>query len=117
VVFPASALSRKGSRELAAALQGLDCELLVLGSAASDARLWQGLRVRQAGWASGWLGEAAVVVMPAHIEHSPRAALMAIAAGVPVIATRACGLDGQRGVDLVLEGDVAGLRAALQRFL
>lgn len=124
VVFAASALARKGACELAAALQGMPCRLRVWGSPSGDARLWQGIaQVEHMNWHGDALAGASVVVLPAHIEHAPRALLRAVAAGVPVVASTACGLArlcGARGVPgtrLVREvppGDVDALRTALQ---
>ncbi|WP_432729148.1 VanW family protein [Variovorax sp. W6] len=115
VVFAASALARKGARELAAALQGWPCRLRVLGSASDDARLWQGIgRVEHMNWRGDWLAGADVVVLPAHVEHAPRALLSAVAAGVPVVASTACGLGALGGVREIAPGDVEALRAALR---
>ena len=113
VVFAASALARKGAHELASALRGLPVRLRVLGSRSSDTSLWHGVEVEHAGYASDWLGRARVVVLPAHVEHAPRALLRAIAAGVPVIATSACGIDEMPGLQLVPAGDVDALRTAV----
>jgi glycosyltransferase involved in cell wall biosynthesis len=33
-----------------------------------------------------------MLILPAWVEHQPRIALRALSAGIPVIATRACGL-------------------------
>ncbi len=117
VVFPASALARKGACELAQAMRGLEARVRVLGSPSSDVSLWQGVQVEYSGYASDWIADADVVVLPAYIEHAPRAALRAVAAGIPVIATPACGLQGLPGVTLVPAGDVAALRAALRQAL
>lgn len=115
VVFAASALARKGARELAAALQGWPCRLRVLGSSSGDARLWQGIEpIQHMNWQSDWLAGASVVVLPAHVEHAPRALLRAVAAGVPVVASTACGLAGVPGVQEVAPGDIDALRTALQ---
>ncbi|WP_257885010.1 VanW family protein [Variovorax sp. RO1] len=115
VVFAASALARKGARELAAALQGWPCRLRVLGSPSDDARLWQGIEhIQHMNWQGDGLAGAAVVVLPAHVEHAPRALLRAVAAGVPVVASRACGLAGVPGVHEVAPGDIDALRTALQ---
>jgi len=113
IVFPASALARKGAYELAAALRGLPCRLRVLGTPSDDAQLWHGIAVEHSGYASDWLARADVVVLPAHIEHAPRAALAAIAAGIPVIATPACGLPPLSHIVSVPAGDIASLRHAL----
>ena len=52
-------------------------------------------------------------MLPAFVEHNPRALLRARAAGVPVIAARECGLPRMPGVSLVPAGDVSALSAAL----
>lgn len=113
VVFGASALGRKGLHELAAALQGWEGELWVLGSVAPDPVAWRGLKVRHLPYQGGWWRDAGVLVLPAHVEHAPRAALAALAAGVPVVASPACGIEGLPGVQTVAAGDVDGLRRAL----
>ena len=113
VVFAASALARKGAYELASALRGLPVRLRVLGARSSDASLWQGIEVEYAGYGSDWLGQARAVVLPAHVEHSPRALLRAIAAGIPVIATPACGIEAMPGLRLVPASDVDTLRLAI----
>ena len=115
VVLPASALARKGARELAAALRGSGWRLRVLGTPSTDASLWQGIALDTARDPRGdWLEGASVVALPAHVEHAPRAALRALAAGVPVVASTACGLAGLRGVRELSAGDIEGLRAALR---
>lgn len=117
LVFPASALARKGAYVLALALRGLACRVRVLGSRSDDLSLWAGLDVEHSGYAKDWLSRANAVVLPAYVEHSPRAALAAIAAGIPVVASSACGLDGLRGVTVVPDGNVAALHAALSEVL
>lgn len=114
VVLAASALARKGAYELAAALRGLRCRLRVLGSPSSDASLWHGIEVEHAGYAGDWIERASVVVLPAHVEHAPRALLQALAAGIPVVATPACGIDASAGLRLVPAGDVGALRSAIR---
>jgi hypothetical protein len=113
IVFPCSVLARKGSRELAEALQGLDVELLILGNTFDVPNTWQGIRVSRASHHGDWIDRATLVAMPAHVEHSPRAALRALAAGIPIIATPACGLDGLPNVHTIASGDAQALRAAI----
>jgi hypothetical protein len=117
VVLPSSALARKGAYELAEALRGWPCRLLVLGSRASDATLWQGIQVDHVPYVGDWPLHADVVVLPAHVEHSPRAALRALACGIPVVASPACGLQAMPSVTVVPAGDAAALRSALQNVL
>lgn len=117
IVLGASALGRKGVNELAQALQGHACEVWVLGSPASDPAVWGSLTVRASGYGGDWPRHASALVLPAHVEHAPRAALRALANGVPVVATPACGLEGLPGVVTVQPGDVVGLLAALRPWL
>ena len=116
VVFPASALARKGARELAEGMRRLGWRLLVLGTPAPDATLWEGIEVEHLAFDDRrWLERADVVALPAHVEHAPRALLAALAHGLPVVATRACGLPSSPGLHEIEAGDVDGLVAALER--
>jgi hypothetical protein len=116
VLFPASALGRKGAYELREAARGLEVELLVAGGAKEhDGDFWAGITARRL---DGAMPERlAAVVLPAIVEHQPRALLRALAAGIPVIATAACGLGDRPGVVTVPELDAAALREALERVL
>lgn len=115
VVFPASALPRKGALELAEALRTLGWKLVVLGTPASDPRLWQGVDVVHAPYRDrSWLQHADVVALPAHVEHSPRTLLLALAHSIPVVATAACGLPAQAGLTTIPAGEVPPLIAALR---
>jgi glycosyltransferase involved in cell wall biosynthesis len=51
------------------------------------------------------------------VEDQPRRFLVALAAGVPVIATPVCGIPARDGLVLVPEGDSAKLAAALRETL
>ena len=115
VAFPASALARKGAHELAQALRELGWRLLVPGTPSTDAALWRGIAVEHASWRDAtWMARADVVALPAHVEHAPRALLRALAHGLPVVATAACGLAAGAGVREVARGDVPALVAALR---
>ena len=120
IVFPASTLARKGWRELGTALQLLPAEpleLVVLGTVFQPANaappLPSHVQLRSLSHHDDWLQQADAVVLPAHVEHNPRALRAALAAGLPVIATAACGLPAQAGLTLVTEGDIQALAKAL----
>jgi hypothetical protein len=113
ILFPASALGRKGAYALRDAMQGLDGELVVTGRACEhDGEFWKGVRLRQTE-NGAWPEQVAAVVLPAIVDHQPRALLRAIAMGVPVIATEACGLGDMLGVTIVPAYDVSQLRSSL----
>jgi glycosyltransferase involved in cell wall biosynthesis len=78
---------------------------------------WDGLQVKPMLGEADWLRNATVVVLPAFVEHQPRRLLEAVARGVPVIASKACGL-GQLGVVAEVEsGDIESLRYEIERAL
>jgi hypothetical protein len=112
ILFPASTLARKGARDLREALSGLDLPLTLCGPLLEGDEFWKGHQVQRAG--KDWTNDAALVVLPAWVEHQPRRLLAALAAGIPVICTRSCGLPPQPGLSLIEEGDSASLRAAIR---
>ena len=61
------------------------------------------------------LAGCTALVIPAWIEHEPRLALRALASGVPVIASRACGLPAHPLLTEIDAGDVPSLVAAMRR--
>jgi hypothetical protein len=117
ILFPASPLGRKGAHALRDAVDGLDIDLVVTGRASEpDDPFWRNVSVRRLP-AGPWPDPIAAVVLPAVVEHQPRALLRAIALGIPVIATPACGIDEGPGVTLVPEDDAEALREALLQAL
>ncbi len=117
LTLAASALARKGAREVATVARQLGARVLILGSPPSDEALWSGIDWRCVGYSSPWLEETDVAVLPAYVEHQPRALLQALAAGVPVVASRACGLEPQAGWVEVEPGDIAALENAVRPWL
>jgi len=111
--LPCSPLGRKGIHELAAALEGTDHELLVLGHAREDAARdpLQKINWRTATLAN--LPTCDALILPAWIEHQPRLALRALALGIPVIATTACGLPNHPLLHTIAAPDTDEITAAL----
>lgn len=113
VLFPASALARKGAYALREALHGLDLDVIVAGRAQeSDGDFWGGVKARPLQGAE-WPRELAAVVLPALVEHEPRALLKALAHRLPVIATEECGLGATEGVRTVPAFNSESLRREL----
>jgi hypothetical protein len=117
IVFPGPTIARKGAYELRQAVRELDLEVMPLGRALEGADFWQGLRVAARPEEHAWLDQAAAIVQPAIVEDQPRPLLRALAAGVPVVATLACGIAPCPGLTLVPAGDGAALVLALARVL
>ena len=120
IAFPGPVIARKGAYELRAAARELDFEVMALGSALEGADFWRGVRLCAGSTGIGpeaWLRDVAAVVQPALIEDQPRRLLAALSAGVPVIATSACGISPRPGLALVPEGDAPRLAQALRDIL
>ena len=117
VVFPATTVGRKGAYELRAALRNLRAQITVNGPILEDTAFWDGFRMKRTPPGADWLSDATVVVLPAFVEHQPRRLLDAVARGVPVVASKACGLRRLEGVAEVETGDIASLRYEIERVL
>jgi hypothetical protein len=112
LAFPASTVGRKGAWELREALRllGRDVSLWVAGRPLEGPDFWRGLDVSEG---TACPARPDLFVLPAHVEHQPRALLAALARGIPVIASSACGLGELPGVLTVPAGDPSALRAAI----
>ena len=119
VAFPGPTAARKGAYALREVARECDLEVVLLGSELEGDDFWQGIRTRRVARDSGqnWLEGVAVVVQPALVEDRPRLLLAALAAGVPVIATPACGLGDFADVTSVPYGDAEALKVAILQSL
>lgn len=115
IVFPASTVGRKGCYELREAIRGLDIRLITLGPYIEEEDFWNGFDVLRGG--DDWLDVADLVVLPAFVEHRPRRLLRAAAAGIPVIASSACGVENVSGITSVPAGDSEALRREIGKVL
>jgi glycosyltransferase involved in cell wall biosynthesis len=114
IVFPGPSIARKGAHEVRAMALRLDLEVVLLGGDLEGAGFWAGLPVRHLPRGDrSWLHEASLVVQPSLVEEQPRALLAALAAGIPVIATPACGILPRLGVTLIPENDTEALVEAI----
>lgn len=109
--FPASTLGRKGAYELREVVRDLNLSATLTGPVLENADFWNGVAATRA--EGDRLGDGPVVVLPAWVEDQPRRLLRAIGAGVPVIASDACGLEGVPGVTIIPAGDASALRRAV----
>jgi hypothetical protein len=113
IVFPGPTVARKGAHVVRDAAIALGLEVIHLGAELEGPDFWRGVRTATAG---DWAGVGAVV-QPALVEDQPRRLLTALAAGIPVIATAACGLCPQPGLVLIPPDNPAALIAALNVLL
>jgi hypothetical protein len=111
ILFPASALARKGAYELREAAKTLGLTLHISGTTTEFEGFWGVVKTKQ--FDGDW-NKIGLVVLPAFIEHQPRTLLKAISRGIPVIASSACGLEGMNGVKTIEVGNTVQLANAIK---
>jgi VanW like protein len=114
--FPASPLGRKGIYELEEAVRQVGGELCILGRATEDSTAPPMLRHARLVEAE-MISQCTAVILPAWVEHEPRLALKALAMGISVIATSACGLPNHPQLIEIECGNSAALALAMQSLL
>lgn len=112
VLFPASSLGRKGAYEVRQLARELNLSLRIAGKAMEDDSFWKGIDIEKA--AGNLFENIRLLVYPAYVEHQPRLLLKAIASGIPVVASAACGLPESENVRIVPVGDYDALKQAVQ---
>jgi hypothetical protein len=115
ILFPASTLGRKGAYEFREAAKTLNLSLQLLGADLEGENFWEGMDVVRSPLNS--FSGIGLVVLPAYVEHNPRVLLKAIAHGIPVIASAACGLENMPGVITIPTGDTQSLIQAMRQIL
>jgi len=98
ILFPASALARKGAYEMREWARKYGHRIHVSGNAAENPGFWKDT---DAVHASPSLENVSLLVLPAYVEHQPRLLLRALASGIPVIASAACGIGPTEGLYLL----------------
>lgn len=98
ILFPASAVGRKGAYEIRRLATELQLNLTVAGRTIENDNFWKDLKIEMLNRDFDQIG---LVVYPTYIENQPRQILKAISKGIPVITTSACGLDRSDRVEIV----------------
>jgi hypothetical protein len=98
VLFPASAVGRKGAYEIRRLAKELKLNLIISGRSIESANFWEDLKTENF---NGDFTQIGLIVYPTFIENQPRQILKAISKGIPVITTSACGLDRSDQVEIV----------------
>jgi hypothetical protein len=99
--FPGPTVGRRGSYVMREAMKKLQMSFVALGRNLERETFWDGTRVEERLFAPDWLDDLGLVVAPALTEYKPRLILQALARGIPVIATPACGLPPQENLHFV----------------
>jgi len=115
ILYPASSLARKGAYEMRQLAIDLKLEIAVAGDAIEHTGFWDGIKVEK--FDRSTLQDVSLVIYPTYIEHHPKILLHAIAAGIPIITTTACGLQPADNITIVSIGDYKLLKQKVEEQL
>lgn len=115
ILFPASALGRKGAYEVKRIAQELQLTIKVMGTATETPDFWEDVSIEALNGPP--LHQIGLVLFPTYVEHQPRLLVQALAAGIPVITTPAAGLPPSPYLTVVPMGDYEALKKAVVRQL
>jgi hypothetical protein len=107
VLFPASAVGRKGAYEMKRLAMELNFKFAFTGRVIESDNFWEALEVEKF---DGDLSSIGLIVYPAHTENQPRQLLKAISLGIPIIATSACGIESSENVSIIDIGNFDQLK-------
>ncbi len=108
ILFPASALGRKGAYAMKKLAQELDLSITVLGKATEREGFWETVDIKS----FRGLENVGLIVYPTTVEHQPRLLLKALAMDIPIITTPAAGLPESELVTIVPTNDYEALKEA-----
>jgi hypothetical protein len=114
VLFPASAVGRKGAYEIKRLAKELQLELVISGPTIETAHFWQDLKIEKF---NGDWRQIGLVVYPTYVEHQPRLLLKAVAQDIPVITTTASGLEPSAQVEVLEINNFEQLKNAVHAAL
>jgi glycosyltransferase involved in cell wall biosynthesis len=111
ILFPASALGRKGAYEIKRLAKELDLSIIYTGNILENRDFWKGIKAERAG--NNLFDDVCLVVSPTYVEHQPRLLLKALSNGIPVVTTTASGLTPSENITIVNIGDFEELKQAV----
>ncbi len=112
ILFPASAVARKGAYEIKRLATELDLSVVYTGQAAETENFWNGVNAE---YSTKIPDDICLVIYPAYIEHQPRQLLKALATGIPVITTTACGLSPSENLTILPIGNYEILKKTVEQ--
>lgn len=114
ILFPASTLGRKGAYEIKRLAKELNLCVVLTSQSTEDKNFWNGVSTEFAG--SNPFDNIRLVVYPTYVEHQPRLLLKALATGIPVITTTACGLSPTDNLTILPIGDYETLKQTVKQW-
>lgn len=112
ILFPSTTIGRKGAYEVRKLAKELDLTIVIKGGVKESDRFWDGVKTEM--YSGMGLEEIGLVIYPTYIENQPRFILKALAAGIPVITTEACGIAAAEHLTIVPTGNYEAFKQACE---
>lgn len=114
ILFPASALARKGAYEIKKLAQELNLELLILGNKTEYENFWEDVKVERF---YNNFEDVKAIIYPTYIENHPHQILKLIPKGIPIITTTACGIEKRENLRVIETGNYTELLESAKEIL
>jgi hypothetical protein len=112
ILFPASAVGRKGAYKMKRLAKELQLDLVIAGRSIEQENFWEDVPIETF---TGNFQDIGLVVYPTFVEHQPRQLLKALSKGIPVVTTTASGLEPSERVDIVETTNFDQLKEAVRK--
>jgi hypothetical protein len=112
LLFPASAVGRKGAYEMKRLAKELQLDLVIAGRSIEQENFWEDVPIETF---TGNFQDIGLVVYPTFVEHQPRQLLKALSKGIPVVTTTASGLESSERVDIIETTNFDQLKEAVRK--
>ncbi|TWP23837.1 glycosyltransferase [Apibacter muscae] len=116
VLFPGSSLARKGAYEVRRIVQELELPLVIKKGAMETKSFWNNINIEYAD-SKDIFQDIGLIIYPAYIDHSPRIILQAMAKGIPVIISDACGIESAENVTVIPSGNYDKFKQEIEKFI
>ena len=114
ILFPASAVGRKGAYEMRKLAKELDLQFVILGRNLEMDNFWDNIETEKF---NGNYDEIGLIIYPTIIENQPRQLIKTVSYGIPIITTTACGLQESENVKVVKLNDYNSLKKEVENYL
>jgi glycosyltransferase involved in cell wall biosynthesis len=112
ILFPGPTVGRKGAYEVREAARRLGLRVQLLGRDLEGEGFWEGIEVEMLPRAVQSFEGCFAVVQPSLVEERPTVLLQALASGVPLLASPACGVQAESVPVLDADALVEAIRRA-----
>lgn len=114
ILYPSSALGRKGAYEVKRLAKEMNLSLIVLDGPEEFNNFWEGINIELF---KNNYEDVGLVIYPPYVENQPRKLLKAIEKNIPVVTTNACGLKPDKNIFVIPTGNYEALKLEVSNYI